>query len=98
MAAGEGTGWEGSAGSPGAAGLRGFMAQVAGTASGVDWAGTFGWILVPGIGVGAFSPGPDLALDTPRGALVAVYDWSFLAVLMLACAIPHRAVTPQHAP
>lgn len=35
-----------------AAGLRGFMAQVAGSASGVDWAGTFGWILVPGILVG----------------------------------------------
>lgn len=172
-----------------AAGLRGFMAQIAGTASGVDWAGTFGWILVPGIGVGALlgwaehlrssggrpgwrwlalSPllfsailfsrpfdllsvfedgvgggaigvslygllgghalagrgprwarilsgavaltaipiwaltvtsfaGPGLALDTPRGAWVAVYYWSFLAVLMLACAIPHRAVTPQHA-
>jgi hypothetical protein len=39
--------------------------------------------------------GPGLALDTPRGAWVAVYYWSFLAVLMLACAIPHRAVTPQ---
>ena len=36
-----------------AADLRGFMAQIAGTASGVDWAGTFGWILLPGIGVGA---------------------------------------------
>jgi hypothetical protein len=170
-----------------AAGLRGFMAQIAGSASGVDWAGTFGWILLPGIGVGAllgwaeqlrssggrrgwrwlalapllFSAilfsrpldllsifedgvgggaigvplygmlggyalsgrgprwarilsgavaltaipiwavtvtsfaGPDLALSTPRGAWVAVYYWSFLAVLMLACAIPHRAVTPQ---
>jgi hypothetical protein len=41
--------------------------------------------------------GPGLAVDTPRGAWVAVYYWSFLAVLMLACAIPHRAVTPQHA-
>ena len=39
--------------------------------------------------------GPGLALDTPRGAWVAVYYWSFLAVLALACAIPHRAVTPQ---
>ena len=34
------------------AGLRGFMAQVAGPESGVDWAGTFGWILIPGIAVG----------------------------------------------
>jgi hypothetical protein len=171
-----------------AAGLRGFMAQIAGSTSGVDWGGTFGWILLPGIGVGAllgwaehlrtsggqrgwrwlalapllFSAilfsrpldilsifqdgvgggaigvplygmlggyalsvrgprwarilsgavaltaipiwaltvtsfaGPDLALNTPRGAWVAVYYWSFLAVLMLACA-PHRAVTPPHA-
>jgi len=171
------------------AGLRGLMAQIAGAASGVDWAGTFGWILLPGIGVGAllgwaehlrtsggrrgwrwlalapllFSAilfsrpldilsifqdgvgggaigvplygllggyalsgrgprwarilsgavaltaipiwaltvtsfaGPDLALSTPRGAWVAVYYWSFLAVLMLACAIPHRAVMPQEA-
>jgi hypothetical protein len=170
-----------------AAGLRGFMAQVAGSESEVDWAGTFGWILVPGIGVGvllglaehlrssggrrgwrwlALAPllfsailfsrpldllsifedgvgggaigvslygllggyalsgrgprwarivsgavaltaipiwaltvtsfaGPGLALDTARGAWVAVYYWSFLAVLALACAIPHRAVTPQ---
>jgi hypothetical protein len=36
-----------------AAGLRGFMAQIAGSESSVDWAGTFGWILLPGIGVGA---------------------------------------------
>jgi hypothetical protein len=35
-----------------AAGLRGFMAQI-GSESTVDWAGTFGWILLPGIGVGA---------------------------------------------
>ena len=41
--------------------------------------------------------GPGLAVDTPRGAWVAVYHWSFLAVLMLTCAIPHRGVTPQHA-
>jgi hypothetical protein len=41
--------------------------------------------------------GPGYALDTPRGAWVAISWWSFLAVLMLACAIPHRAVTPQHA-
>jgi hypothetical protein len=92
-----------------AAGLRGFLAQIAGTASGVDWAGTFAWILLSGRGprwartlsgaaaltaipiwaltVTSFA-GPGLALDTPRGAWVAVYYWSFLAVLMLACAIP----------
>jgi hypothetical protein len=32
-----------------AAGLRGFMAEIAGSASGVEWAGTFGWILLPGV-------------------------------------------------
>jgi hypothetical protein len=170
-----------------AAGLRGFMAQIAGSESTVDWAGTFGWILVPGVLVGALlgwaeylrssggrrgwrwltlspllfaailfsrpldmlsifedgigggaiavplfamaggyalsgrgprwariaggvlalSPipiwaltvtsfaGPNLALDTPRGAWVAVYFYSFLAILMVACAIPHRAITPR---
>jgi hypothetical protein len=36
--------------------------------------------------------GPDLALDTPRGAWVAVLFYSFLAVLAIASAIPHRAV------
>jgi hypothetical protein len=36
--------------------------------------------------------GPRLAMDTPRGAWVAVYLYSFLAVLALACAIPHRPV------
>jgi hypothetical protein len=36
-----------------AAGLRGFMAKIAGSESTVDWAGTFGWILVPGTLVGA---------------------------------------------
>jgi hypothetical protein len=41
--------------------------------------------------------GSGLALDTARGAWVAVYYWSFRAVLALACAIPHRAVTPQDA-
>jgi hypothetical protein len=165
-----------------AAGLRGFMAQVAGQDSQVDWTGTFAWILAPGIATGALfalaehwhhigghryrrwlalSPlcfaaiflsdplhigaffatgigggaigvplmamagayalsqrgplwtrlacaavalisipvwaltaadigGPDLALTTARGAWVAVYFWSFLAVLTVGCCIPHR--------
>jgi hypothetical protein len=37
--------------------------------------------------------GPGLALDTPRRAWVALYYFSFMALLMLACAIPHRAVS-----
>ena len=36
--------------------------------------------------------GPGLAVTTPRGAWVALFFWSFLAVLALGCAIPHRPV------
>jgi hypothetical protein len=36
--------------------------------------------------------GPDMALDTPRGAWVAVLFYSFLAVLAIASAIPHLPV------
>jgi hypothetical protein len=36
--------------------------------------------------------GPLLAVTTPRGAWVALYYWSFLAVLAFGCAIPHRHV------
>jgi hypothetical protein len=36
--------------------------------------------------------GPGLAVDTPRGLWVALYYWSLLVVLALACAIPHRPV------
>ena len=39
--------------------------------------------------------GPALALDTARGAWVALYYWSLLVVLALACAIPHRATMPH---
>ena len=36
-----------------ACGLRGFMAQVAGADSEVQWVGTFAWILGPGVATGA---------------------------------------------
>ena len=36
--------------------------------------------------------GADLAVTTPRGLWVAVYYYSFLALLMVAAAIPHRHV------
>ncbi|MGW1345397.1 hypothetical protein ACWCOV_30415 [Kribbella sp. NPDC002412] len=163
-----------------AAGLRGFMAQVAGDEAGVEWVGTFVWILLPGVligvllgwaehlrrtggrphwrwlalapllflavltpdplgvlengigggaigvplfgmlggyaiaghghllwrliaGVVAFSVvpiwaltvesfAPHLGLGTPAGLWVALYYYSFMAVLMLACSIPHRPV------
>ncbi|HSV37491.1 MAG TPA: hypothetical protein VLI04_01920 [Nocardioidaceae bacterium] len=34
--------------------------------------------------------GADLVVTTPRGLWVAVYYWSFLALFMVAAAIPHR--------
>ena len=34
--------------------------------------------------------GAELAVTTPRGLWVALYYWSFLALLMIAAAIPHR--------
>lgn len=39
-----------------------------------------------------------LALDIPRGAWVALFFYSYIAVLALVCAIPHRPVvsTRQH--
>ena len=46
-----------------AAGLRGFMAQVAGSGSEVEWAGTFAWILAP-----ASRPAPCSA--SPSGCAV----------------------------
>jgi hypothetical protein len=36
--------------------------------------------------------GAGLALNTARGAWVALYFWTVLALLALACAIPHRPV------
>jgi hypothetical protein len=38
---------------------------------------------------------PALALSTPRGAWVAALFLSFMAVLMIACAIPQRIGRPQ---
>lgn len=35
--------------------------------------------------------GPELAVTTPRGLWVALYYCSFLALLMIASAIPHRS-------
>lgn len=167
-----------------AAGLRGFMAQIAQGDSNVSWSGTFGYILLPGLLIGlllgwaehlrntggrhgwrwlALTPllfaavvlsegpqgvlkifengigggaigvplyamaggyaisgrgprwgrlacgalaltvipiwamtvesfgGPELAVTTPRGLWVALYLYSFLALLTIAAAIPHRS-------
>jgi hypothetical protein len=171
-----------------AAGLRGFMAQVAQEDSSVSWSGTFGYVLLPGLLIGLllgwaehgrrsgghpsrrwlalspllfaavlFSHGPqgllgifedglgggaigvplyamaggyalsgrgprwgrlacgalaltavpiwaltvesfagaDLAVTTPRGMWVALYFYSFLALFMVAAAIPHRPAADQ---
>jgi hypothetical protein len=168
-----------------AAGMRGFMAQIVQEDSSVSWAGTFGYILLPGLVIGlllgwaehlrrtggsrrwrwlalspllfaavVFSEGPlgvlgifddglgggaigvplyamaggyaisgrgsrwgrlacgalaltaipiwaltvesfagaQLGVTTPRGLWVAVYYYSFLALVMIAAAIPHRPV------
>jgi hypothetical protein len=47
-----------------------------------------GWALT----VTSFA-GPELALSTPRCAWVALYYFSFILILMLACSIPFRALT-----
>lgn len=55
-------------------------------------AGAVGVLPVPAwIWATTFLPA-DLALTTPHGAWVAVLFWSSLAVLSLACAVPHRPV------
>ncbi len=39
--------------------------------------------------------GADLAVTTPRGLWVALYYYSFLALFMVAAAIPHRSVVDK---
>jgi hypothetical protein len=39
--------------------------------------------------------GPDLAVTTPRGLWVASYYYSFVALFMIAAAIPHRAAVEE---
>jgi hypothetical protein len=172
-----------------AAGLRGFMAQIVGEDSTVNWSATFGYVLLPGVVIGLllgwaehlrrtggrrhgrwvaispllfmtvlFSEGPlgvfgifedglgggaigvplyamaggyaisgrgprwgrlacgvlaltavpiwaltvesfagaDLAVTTPRGLWVALYYYSFLALFMVAAAIPHRPAVDRY--
>lgn len=42
--------------------------------------------------VAPFAGGSSLAVDTPRGALVALHLYALLTVLSFACAIPFRPV------
>lgn len=39
--------------------------------------------------------GADLAITTPRGLWVAIYYYAFLALLMVAAAIPHRPMVDK---
>lgn len=54
-------------------------------------AGAFALLPVPAWLIGAPYIGNGLALDTPRGAWIAVLFLSLLAVLSLGCTIPRRA-------
>lgn len=42
--------------------------------------------------------GSEFVLDNPFGAWVALYLWSFVALLSVGCAIPHRPVSPRPRP
>lgn len=60
-------------------------------------AGVFAALPIAGWAIAASAVGAGLAADTPHGAWVALLFGSFIAVLALACAIPHRpVVTPVH--
>jgi hypothetical protein len=54
-------------------------------------AGAVALLAVPGWLIMASFVGGPLALDTPRGAWIAVLFLSLLAVLAFACTLPHRA-------
>lgn len=55
-------------------------------------AGAVALLPVPGWLIATSFVGGALALDTPRGAWLAVLFLSLLAVLSLACTVPHRAL------
>src|ERR1017187_1351656 len=60
-----------------AAGLRGFMAQVAGSGSEVEWAGTFAWILAPGRREPGIRAALLLAISVPMPAYSLISDVAF---------------------
>ena len=55
-------------------------------------AGGLAFSVVPIWALTVESFAPHLTLDTPAGLWVALYYYSFMALLMLACAVPHRPV------
>ena len=68
-----------------AAGLRGFMAQIAGSESEVTWVGTFAWILLPGVVTGMLLAWAEHLRRTGRGRRrrwLALAPLTFAAVLV----------------
>jgi len=53
-------------------------------------AGLFALLPIPGWAIAASFMGADVALTNPGGAWIAATFYSFYAVLVLACIIPHR--------
>ena len=53
--------------------------------------GLLAFTVVPIWALTVTSFAPHLAIDTPRGAWVALHYYSLILILMLACSIPHRA-------
>jgi hypothetical protein len=52
--------------------------------------GIVGLVPLPAWAVAAPLIGDEFALTTPRGAWIALYFYTHIALLDLACAIPHR--------
>lgn len=67
------------------AALRSFMAEVAGSDSGVDWVNTFGFILLPGASIGALLGWAELLRRTggrPHWRLLVLSPFLFAAILV----------------
>jgi hypothetical protein len=73
------------------AGLRGFMAQVAGPESAVTWGGTFGWILLPGVAVGVLLAWAEHLRRTASGRR---RRWLALSPLLLASVLLPGVLDP----
>lgn len=56
--------------------------------------GAIALLPIPAWAFAASGFGPAFALTSPRGAWVALFFYSFIATLALACSIPHRAAVP----
>ena len=75
--------------------LYGIVGGYALSGRGPLWArvvcGLLAFTVVPIWALTVTSFAPHLALDTPRGAWVALHYYSLMLILMLGCSIPHRA-------